>query len=204
LSNRVIRTTFIISLIGHGLFLGVPTFNLNTPKLERPKELTLQIEIEKPSRLPKIEKMGERKTCESANRRIGESVNWQTNELANQPMSGRANGPTGERANRQTGKLTNEAMLRYQDMVKQRIEEVRRYPEWAKEQGIEGVAYLRFIVLANGNGQEIKLMRSSGSKVLDEEAIATIKRASPFPSFPKEIASPSIQMEVSLVFTLKE
>jgi len=188
LKDRVIGTTFIISLIGHGLFLGMPTFNLNTPKLERPKELTLQIEIEKPPRLPKVERMGEEKKFKLVN----QSPSLPVTQIK-----------TGKPANRQTGELTSEAMLRYQDMVKQRIEGGRRYPEWAKEQGIEGVAYLRFIVLANGNGREIKLIHSSGSKILDQEAIDTIKRASPFPPFPKEIANSSIQMEVSLVFTLK-
>ena len=196
LKNRVIGTTFIISLIGHGLFLGMPTFNLNTPKLERPKELTLQIEIEKPSRLPKVERMGEEKKIKKVIEKpeLGREVK----EVALQEVN-----PQPGKKRVEVLNPAAEAMLRYQDMVKQRIEEVRRYPEWAKEQGIEGVAYLRFIVLANGNGREIKLIHSSGSKILDEEAIATIKRASPFPSFPKEIASSSIQMEVSLVFTLK-
>jgi len=198
LKNRAIGTTFIISLIGHGLFLGMPTFNLNTPKFERPKELTLQIEIEKPSRLPKVERIGKEKKLKEV---ASDSPKPEPEREVKEVVLEKAK-PTKEKV--EVLNPADEAMLRYQDMVKQRIEEVRRYPEWAKEQGIEGVAYLRFIVLANGNGQEIKLIHSSGSKILDQEAIDTIKRASPFPPFPKEIASSSIQMEVSLVFTLKE
>ena len=197
LKNRAIGTTFIISLIGHGLFLGMPTFNLNTPKLERPKELTLQIEIEKPSLLPKIERMGKKKKIKEIIKKP--EPERQVEEVALQEAIPR---PVKERV--EVLNPTDEALLRYQDIVKQKIEEVRKYPEWAKEQGIEGIAHLRFIILANGNSQETKLVHSSGSKILDQEAIATIQRAFPFPPFPKEIASSSIQMEVSLVFTLKE
>ncbi|MBA7677132.1 hypothetical protein ES703_85380 [subsurface metagenome] len=197
LKDRVIRTTFIISLISHGLFLGAPPFNVNSPKLERPKEITLQIEIEKPFLLPKIERMGKEK-------KIKEVIEKPEPERQVEEVALREVSPQLIKERVEVLNPANEAMLRYQDMVKQRIEEVRRYPDWAKEQRIEGVAHLEFVILANGNSQEIKLVHSSGSKILDQEAIATIKRASPFPPHPKEIASSSIQMEVSLVFTLKE
>jgi len=197
LKDKVIRTTFIISLISHGFFLAMPAFNIDAPKVERPKELILQIEIEKPLPLPKIRRMGEEKKIKEV---IGKPESEkQAKEVALEEVSPQ---PVKERV--EVLNPADEAMLRYQDMVKQRIEEVRRYPEWAKEQGIEGIAHLEFVILANGNGQEIKLIHSSGSKILDQEAIVTIKRASPFPPPPREIASSSIQMEVSLVFTLKE
>lgn len=195
LKDRVIGTTFVISLISHGLFLAGPSFNLNTPKPEKPKEFTLQIEIEKPSLLPKTERMGEEK-------KIKEVIENPEPEREVKEVALEKVKSAKERVKVLTP--SSEAMLRYQDMVKQRIEEARRYPDWAKEQGVEGAVHLSFIILANGNGQKIKLIRSSGSKILDQEAIATIKSASPFPPLPEEVASSSIQTEVSLVFTLKE
>jgi TonB family protein len=96
------------------------------------------------------------------------------------------------------------AMLRYQDMVKQRIEEAKRYPLWAKKQGIEGIAYLSFIISRNGNGSGIQIVHSSGSSILDEEAVATVMRAQPFPFVPKEISSSSLRMQVAIVFSLKK
>jgi len=97
----------------------------------------------------------------------------------------------------------DEAMLRYQDMVKQRIEEVRRYPYWAKRQGIEGVVGLSFVVLSNGMSRDIEIVYSSGSMVLDEEAVETIERANLFPPIPKGISTSFVQMEVSIIFTLQ-
>jgi len=75
---------------------------------------------------------------------------------------------------------------------------------WAEKQGIEGITHLYFTVLANGRGRDIKMVRSSGSSILDEEAIATVKRAQPFPPAPKEISSSYVEMEVAIVFSLNK
>ena len=91
-----------------------------------------------------------------------------------------------------------EAMLRYQDMVKQKIESCRRYPPWAKKHGIEGTVYLKFTILSTGAARDVKIIKSSGLNILNEEAISTIKRAQPFPPIPEEIKVSSLSMEVSL------
>jgi len=96
-----------------------------------------------------------------------------------------------------------EAMLRYQDMVKQKIESCRRYPPWAKKQGIEGTVHLKFTILSTGAARDIKIIKSSSFNILNEEAISTIKRAQPFPPIPEEIKVSSLPMEVSIVFTLQ-
>jgi len=95
-------------------------------------------------------------------------------------------------------------MLRYQDMVKQRIEAARRYPLWARKHGVEGITRISFVVSPQGEAGEITITGSSGSKMLDEESAATVKRASPFPSVPAELNSRHVGMEVSIVFSLRE
>lgn len=175
LKDKVIRTTFLVSFIGHCLFLGMPGFNLNSFLTKNPEEITVRIQIERPPLLPKIDVMGQEK-------KLG-------------PEEIVIEGPLEEES--------IEAMLRYQDMVKQRIEEARRYPIFAKRQGIEGTVHLSFIVLSNGISRDIKIIHSSASKILDEEAVATIKRVNLFPPFPKEIKTSFIQIEVSIVFTLQ-
>lgn len=198
LSDRAIRTTFIISLLGHGLFLSVIPFDIKSPKLERPKEFTLQIEIEKPAPLPKVERMGEKKKIKEVIEKPKPKSEREVKEIALQEISLQ---PVKEKI--EVLNPADEAMLRYQDIVKQRIEEVRKYPVWAKEQGLEGIIRLKFTISSDGHSQEVRLVHSSGSKILEREAIDTIERASPFPSPPKEIAASSIQMEVRLVFTLQ-
>ena len=192
LRDKVIRTAFIISLAGHGLLLGMPRFSFEFPHLERPAEISVRIEIEKPLLLPKIDIMGEEKKLANSK-----------SQIANRKPAEIISDKQLPKSDMQVIEPAQEAMLRYQDMVRQRIEEVRRYPFWAKRQGIEGTVYLSFVVLANGTSQDIRIINSTGSKILDNEAIATIKRAAPFPSIPREISQDFVSMEVSIVFTLQ-
>ncbi len=204
LNDKVIRTAFIISLTGHCLLLGMPRFNI-APLLQNNKleEITVRIEIEKPLLLPKIEVMGEEKKLkeiveEPKQPEPEPEPKLQPEEVVIEEFPKE---PIEEKV--EVIDPAQEAMLRYQDMVKQRIEEVRRYPSWAKRQGIEGVVHLSFVVLSNGLSRDIKIVRSSGTKILDEEAVQTIKRANPFPPIPNEIGTSSVQMEVSIIFTLQ-
>ena len=49
------------------------------------------------------------------------------------------------------------------------------YPITALEQGLSGIAYLHFIVEKDGSLTDIKIVRSSGHTVLDEEAMRIAK-----------------------------
>jgi protein TonB len=53
-------------------------------------------------------------------------------------------------------------------------------------------------------GRDVRVVSSSGSKILDEEAVATVKRASPFHPVPKEISKSPIGMTVAIVFSLSK
>ncbi len=202
LSDKAGRIAFLISFAGHCLFLGAPAFSLRLPDQEKKSdEIAINIEIERPALLPKIDVIGqEKKIKETAEKpyKSESSPQLQPEEIA---MKNTLKEPVEE--NIKVSDLAHEAMLRYQDMVKQRIEEARRYPLWAKRQGIEGAARLSFMVLPNGLSRDVAIIRSSGFEILDDEAVATIKRAGPFPLFPKEISCSSIHIETSIVFTLK-
>jgi periplasmic protein TonB len=97
----------------------------------------------------------------------------------------------------------DEEMMRYQDMIKQRIQAHRRYPSWARKQKYEGVSHIKFTLLSNGMVNDVKLIQSSGYAILDKEAIKTINRATPFKSIPHELHCQSIEMDVALVFQLQ-
>lgn len=203
LSDKAIKTAFIISLAGHCLLLGVPGFNLPVLQDKKPEEITVRVEIEKPPLLPKIDVMGEEKKLKEVVEKQEEPKAKPEQELKPEEivMDEPSKEPLKEKI--EIINPTQEAMLRYQDMVKQRIEEVRRYPAWAKRQGIEGVSYLIFTLLSNGMVQDIRIIRSSGFDILDEEAISTVKRASPFKPIPKKFNHSSLTMEVAIVFQLK-
>ena len=224
--DRVIKITFIISLTAHCLFLGAPGFNSNRRQPENSEKISVQIEIEKPPLLPKIDVMGEEKKLppeadppsvekkivkeekflepksQPEEEKIVRELEVQPKEqiekeIVEQPQ------PEPPQEIVEVINPQKEAMLRYQDMVKQKIESCRRYPNWAKKQGIEGIVYLAFVVLPTGVIKDIKIVQSSGFGILDKEAVSTVKRANPFPPIPGEMKVSSLSMEVSILFTLQ-
>ncbi len=46
-------------------------------------------------------------------------------------------------------------------------------------------------------------MRSSGATSLDEEALALLRRAQPFPAPPRELAGDHVDLTVAIRFNLK-
>ena len=51
-----------------------------------------------------------------------------------------------------------------------------RYPKKCSASGIEGKAFVRFIVEKNGKIKKVELARSSGNSLLDKEAIRVVKK----------------------------
>ncbi len=97
-----------------------------------------------------------------------------------------------------------EELLRYQDMVKQRIEANRRYPRWAYRNNLEGIVYLSFEVLSDGSVKNLKIVDSSGVNILDKGALCTVRRAAPFPPIPADFEVLSLKMDVAIVFRVNK
>jgi periplasmic protein TonB len=62
----------------------------------------------------------------------------------------------------------------------------KRYPDSARSRGEQGVAQVFFSLDRQGRLLESRLVRSSGSASLDEEALAMLRRAQPFPPPPPD------------------
>lgn len=62
---------------------------------------------------------------------------------------------------------------------------VWRYPQEAVRLGIEGVTPVRITFNRRGEVENIELLESSGSKILDDEVVRTLKKVGRIGSFPK-------------------
>jgi protein TonB len=60
------------------------------------------------------------------------------------------------------------------------------YPAKAKKMGWEGKVITSFIVSSGGYARDVRISKSSGYEILDENAIKAINNASPFPKPPVE------------------
>ncbi|GLQ30567.1 energy transducer TonB [Litoribrevibacter albus] len=70
------------------------------------------------------------------------------------------------------------------------------YPEKARQKGIFGDLRLLVSLLPNGALKEIRVLESSGHKVLDDAAIRIVRLAAPFAPFPDELAKDTDELEI--------
>lgn len=61
------------------------------------------------------------------------------------------------------------------------------YPDAARRQGISGNLMLQVTINTDGSVRTIRLLRSSGHKVLDDAAVRIVQLAAPYPPLPQDI-----------------
>lgn len=74
--------------------------------------------------------------------------------------------------------------IRYRDALLSHVARHRRYPATARREQIEGLVEVRFVLDRTGRVHDAWVVSSSGRMILDEEALATIRRAVPMPHIP--------------------
>ena len=88
----------------------------------------------------------------------------------------------------------------YFTKIKQTIEQQWEYPEMALRYGLQGRLSLEFTIGASGHLEQLRMIRSSGSQLLDEEALRAIKAAAPFPPIPSWIKPVPLSISASMEY----
>jgi protein TonB len=94
-------------------------------------------------------------------------------------------------------------MPTWEAQVLARIERFKRYPRRAQLRQQQGTAHVRFTVGRRGDVLAFSLQRSSGIEALDEETLALIERAKPFPAPPAEIGRDTVELVVPVRYYLR-
>lgn len=89
----------------------------------------------------------------------------------------------------------------WQQSLLERFVRLQRYPTQAR--GAQGVVNVAFSIDRQGNVLSSRVVKSSGSAVLDAEALDLIKRATPLPPPPAEIADSQLSFVVPIRFTVR-
>ncbi|GBE03950.1 gram-negative bacterial tonB protein [bacterium BMS3Abin09] len=76
------------------------------------------------------------------------------------------------------------------ELIYMAIERVKTYPIIARKRGIEGTVHVSFNVMADGTPYGIKILKSSGSGILDNATVQVVKKAAPFPLIASRIELP--------------
>lgn len=179
-----LQVCFFISVIAHIGLVGAGVFDFALVKPEKPFEVDFNIEEEV---LPEQYEIQEEKKIENPileKEEIIEPVEQETIEPE------------------EVDEEFKKSLLRYQDTIKQKIQEEKRYPRWALRIGHEGITQIVFNVLSSGRVDDLRLKQSSGFEELDKEALDAVRRASPFLSFPEKLNENEIQVEIDIIFRI--
>ncbi|EJL38456.1 TonB family protein [Caulobacter sp. AP07] len=84
-----------------------------------------------------------------------------------------------------------------------RLKAYRRYPRRAQSVGQEGVVFVVFTVDRRGSVLSVRVARSAGYPLLDDEALATVRRASPMPPPPDEVPGDPVEVVVPVDFHVR-
>jgi periplasmic protein TonB len=84
-----------------------------------------------------------------------------------------------------------------------RLERYKRYPEEAQRRGEHGIAQLAFSVDRRGRVHHARILRSSGSALLDRATLALLQRAEPLPPPPPEISGARIPIVVPIRYHMR-
>ena len=97
----------------------------------------------------------------------------------------------------------SEAVVTWRTKVLALVEKNKRYPEAARSRREQGTAQVSFTLDRQGMVVSARLTQSSGSGALDDEAIALLKRAQPFPAPPATFPGEFVVVKQPIRFTVK-
>lgn len=99
-----------------------------------------------------------------------------------------------------TAAAAADGMNAYLAALRRRLQGNLVYPAEARRLRLAGAVVVRFAILADGSiAPGARVMRSGGTELLDEAALATVQRAAPFPPPPV----PPTVIEVPVAFQLR-
>jgi protein TonB len=99
-----------------------------------------------------------------------------------------------------TASSGNASASNYPGKIVSKLRRALRYPAEARAKRLKGEVQVAFTVSASGGVSGVRVVRSSGSPVLDKAALDTVRRAAPFPAIPSDAGRSSWPFTVPLAF----
>tara|TARA_R110002049_G_scaffold291618_2_gene475747 strand:+ start:1168 stop:2010 length:843 start_codon:yes stop_codon:yes gene_type:complete len=91
----------------------------------------------------------------------------------------------------------------YFSLLASHLIKYKRYPNRSRKNNEEGVVTVFFIVNRAGKISDLKIIKSSGFKNLDEAVLRMVRKASPLPKFPDDLSKPTLSISIPIEFKLE-
>ncbi len=92
--------------------------------------------------------------------------------------------------------------MSYNRWLKIKVESVLKYPDLAAISGYQGSLFIKFDILKDGALGGVEVLRSSGYKILDDEAVRAIRAAAPFQPLPDDWGMQRYSIRAAVIFYL--
>jgi periplasmic protein TonB len=92
--------------------------------------------------------------------------------------------------------------MSYNRWLKIKVESVLQYPELAAISGYQGTLYILFDIMKDGSLGRLEVLKSSGYKILDDEALRAIRSSAPFQPLPDEWNRDRYSIRAAVLFYL--
>jgi protein TonB len=110
--------------------------------------------------------------------------------------------PQEEQEAKAPPKVSPEVVRKWQMTINTRLNQFKRYPHQARARAHQGTAKVAFILDAEGHVLSARIVKSSGSSILDQETLDLLERAQPFPVPPAGAGSRDLFLEVPISYAL--
>jgi len=86
--------------------------------------------------------------------------------------------------------------------IKRKIELVWQYPQEAAAAGLQGDLVIDFVIERSGKLESVELLQGSGHKVLDDEALGSIRKAAPYNPIPDQYKIPNLKIRARFIYEM--
>ena len=168
----------------------------------KPPDLDLQFAQEK-TRKEQEKPPEDEQVTEAMKPQAPQQASTQAALSTDQSDTGEAEDESRARQLGSTAETEKRALEAWQKSLMAHLAKYRRYPQAAREKRQEGETLVRFALDRKGTVVESKVIRSGGTAVLDEEAIAMLRRGGDMPAPPSHIRGSMIELTFPVRFRLK-
>lgn len=164
------------------------------PPVEESPAPTPEVAFQKQEPLKEIE---EKKPQESA------AQTDPTIATAPPPIESAIEGPKSAAPLQGASRKPSSAEVTWQKTLHLHLNKNKKYPSEARNKGVQGVVTVSFVMNREGKVLSSKVLKGSGSALLDTEALETLKRASPLPVPPDDYPFENPSFSIPIKFNIK-
>lgn len=119
------------------------------------------------------------------------------------PIEAAEKGPAPAAPHQGSSRKPNQAILSWQKALHLHLNKHKRYPGEARNRRIQGVVTVSFSIDREGRVTNTRVVKGSGSSLLDEEALEMLARASPLPVPPEDASLNARSLSLPIQFNIR-